>query len=319
MNKEIIEIDNQIKKINLFQRLFMSIPELENYYKLRRKRRFETEEQIWGLKFRKFMHRFVVFCVALDRIIAGRKIKILENQSVCCDGPVIYACTHVGRYDIETALEKLVPRQAYFLMGDPGDVYKSIDGLLLYLNGVVFVDTVDKEDRYIGKETCIRLLEQGQNILIYPEGAWNISENQVVMPLFTGVAEMAIRTKAQIVPIAIEQYGKHYYANIGANICSDGMDLSYKYELTEHLRDVLCTLKWLIWERFPIVSRSGMSENAAEQFLEEIMSETENGYSLEEINRTRFRTKAEMEQQEVRSHLENLVPNGRNMFLYRKR
>lgn len=58
---------------------------------------------------------------------------------------------------------------------------------------------------------------EGGDLLIYPEGAWNITENQVVMPLYTGTAEMAIRTGAEIIPIAIEQGGKRYYANIGEN------------------------------------------------------------------------------------------------------
>lgn len=44
--------------------------------------------------------------------------------------------------------------------------------------------------------------------MIFPEGAWNISENLLVMKLYTGAAEMAIRTGADIVPIAIEQFGK---------------------------------------------------------------------------------------------------------------
>ena len=261
----------------------------------------------------------MVLCLAIDRIFAGRKITVIGNQSISCNGPIIYACTHVGRYDIETALEKLVPKQSYFLMGDPGKVYKSIEGILLYMNGTVFVDTADKEDRYIGKETCVQLLKQGANILIYPEGAWNVSENQVVMPLFTGTAEMAIRTEAQIIPIAIEQYDKHYYANIGKNIRCENMQLSQMHELTEQLRDVLCTLKWEIWERFPSISRADLPDNATEQFLEEIMSQTDNGYTLEEIHRTRFHSKAEVEQQSAFSYWDKLIPNARNAFLFRKK
>lgn len=88
--------------------------------------------------------------------------------------------------------------------------------------------------------------------MIYPEDAWNIIENQVVMPLYSGAAEMAIRSGAEIVPIAMEQYDKTYYVNIGKNINLTGYALSQKRQATEELRDVLCTLKWEIWKNFKV-------------------------------------------------------------------
>lgn len=49
---------------------------------------------------------------------------------------------------------------------------------------------------------------KGRNLRIFPGRAWNISKNQIVMNSFTGTAESAICTKVEIVPVAIEQYGK---------------------------------------------------------------------------------------------------------------
>ncbi len=108
------------------------------------------------------------------------------------------------------------------------------------------------------------------------------------MPLFTGTAEIAIRTGADIIPIAMEQRGKHYYANIGENISPSGYTIGQKKELTDFLRDILCILRWDIWERFPVEKRADLPEDAAAQYLEGIMSQTDNGYTVEEINRTRF-------------------------------
>ena len=97
---------------------------------------------------------------------------------------------------------------------------------MLGLNGVICLETRDEEDRHIAKETAVQLLLHGGNLLIYPEGAWNISENLPVAGLFSGTAEMAIRTGAEIVPVAVESYGKHMYAAVGKNIDSVelGMD-----------------------------------------------------------------------------------------------
>lgn len=62
----------------------------------------------------------------------------------------------------------------------------------------------------IAKERGIQLLRQGGNLLIFPEGAWYVTENQIVMRLFEGAADMAIQSKADIIPIAIDQKEKNF-------------------------------------------------------------------------------------------------------------
>lgn len=110
------------------------------------------------------------------------------------------------------------------------------------------------------------------------------------MKLYTGTVEMAIRSGADIIPIAIEQYEKSFYVNIGKNISLDETsDLNKKRKLSDDLRDTLCTLKWEIWEQFPITKRSSLPENMGQIFAEKIMSETANDYTIEEIERDRTR------------------------------
>lgn len=306
-----------MKHTNFFQRLMMPLPELEVYYRAQRAERFQNGEPVRGIEWRKRTHGLVLALLKLNQIFSSQKLTIMADRRSRTGRPLIYACTHVGRYDIEMAIQ-MIRDPLWFFMGDPGAVYKSLDGLILWFNGTIFTDTAYTEDRYIGKETCVKTLEQGGSLLIYPEGAWNITENQVVMPLFPGTAEMAIRTGAEIVPIAIEQYGKHYYANIGENISSAGYDLAQKQLLTDWLRDTLCTLKWEIWEQFPVTSRASLPEDAAEQYLDEIMSQSENGYTVEEIVRTRFHRK-ETSSQEAFEHLHHLIPCKENAFLLRMR
>lgn len=304
-------------KKNIIQRLAMPQNELEAYYRVQRVERYKNNEPIRGVKWRKRTHGLVLALLRLGQIFSGQKLTIIGDRRGQTDRPVIYACTHVGRYDIEMAFQSIWA-PFWLFMGDPGMVYKSFDGLILWFNGVIFADTAYAEDRHIGKETCVKTLEQGGSLLIYPEGAWNITENQVVMPLYPGAAEIAIRTGAEIVPIAIEQYGKHYYANIGAVISPSGYALSQRWELTNRLRDALCTLKWEIWERFPVTSRASLPEDAAQEYLDGIMSQSENGYTVEEIVRTRFHSK-ETPPQEAFAHLKCLTPCRENAFLLRRR
>ena len=53
-----------------------------------------------------------------------------------------------------------------------------------------------------------KLLNQGKNLLIYPEGVWNVTSNLLMLPLFPGIIEMAKETGCDIVPVAIERYDK---------------------------------------------------------------------------------------------------------------
>ena len=278
------------KRKNIIYRTIMPLDQLIEYYRNERKYIYENNIPVKGIKWRKRIHKIMFAIIKMKRVLLHQKLTILHDEREDTDKPIIYACTHIGRYDIEMALES-IQDTCFLFLGSPGKLYRSLDGVLVYLFGFIGCDTTEKEDRHIAKELAIRTLKQGGNILIFPEGAWNITENQVVMKLYTGTIEMAIRSGADIVPIAIEQYEKSFYMNIGKNISLDETsDLNKKRKLSDDLRDTLCTLKWEIWEQFPITKRSSLPENMGQIFVEKIMSETANDYTLEEIERDRFHT-----------------------------
>lgn len=278
------------KRKNIIYRTIMPLDQLIEYYRNERKYIYENNIPIKGIKWRKRIHKIMFAIIKMKRVLLHQKLTILHDEREDTDKTIIYACTHIGRYDIEMALES-IQDTCFLFLGSPGKLYRSLNGVLVYLFGFIGCDTTEKEDRHIAKELAIRTLKQGGNILIFPEGAWNITENQVVMKLYTGTIEMAIRSGADIVPIAIEQYEKSFYINIGKNISLDETsDLNKKRKLSDDLRDTLCTLKWEIWEQFPITKRSSLPENMGQIFVEKIMSETANDYTLEEIERDRFHT-----------------------------
>lgn len=97
-------------------------------------------------------------------------------------------------------------------------MYRSGAGLILFLNGLIYCDTNSKEDRKIALETSKQLLRKNENLLIYPEGIWNLSANLLSLPLFPGIINIAIETGCEIIPVAVEQYGREFYVNIGENI-----------------------------------------------------------------------------------------------------
>lgn len=303
-----------MKKKNIFQRMAMPLPELEAYYREQRRVRFENNESFGGVKLRKLLHPVLVDGMKLLHLLGRQKITILADRRTLTDRPIVYAATHIGWDDIEMILSA-IGDHAYLFWGDPKESYKTMDGFLLDLNGIIVCNTGYKMDRYIGKETCVKWLAQGGNLLIFPEGAWNVTESLPVMPLFTGAAEMAIRSGAEIVPVAIERFGNDYTINIGENISASGLALEQKQQLTDRLRDAMATLKWEIWASQPQAKRSKIPPDHRHQELKTLL---QGSYTLEVIEATRFHTKAEIARKEVEARLRMMIPSRQNAFLLRQ-
>lgn len=293
----------------------MPLPELEAYYRTCRAKAYDNNEPIKGITWRRRLHFLLIVGLRISRLISGEKLCVMQDQHTDTDKPLIYACTHIGWSDVEMAFAA-IKAHAYMLWGDPGEMYRRIEGFLFHFNGVICCDSGYKKDRFIGKETCIRLLQQGGSLLIYPEGAWNIIENQVVMPLFPGTAEMAIRSGAEIVPIAIEQYDKSYYVNIGKNLNFADYGISQKQQATDELRDALCTLKWEIWERYGRTLRADIPDGYSKTFLERYEEQEDEAYTLEDVRNTCYHPKT-ASPEEVFAFMENLSPRRENAFLFR--
>lgn len=307
-----LEWDN-MKRKNIIQRCFMPLPELEIYHLERRKERFEQGKKLKHIRFRKLFGVVFSKLLILDRISRKQTITVLGNQKKYKES-VIFACTHIGENDLENIFEVL-HHSCWWFVGDPCILYKDISGLLVYLNGCILLETNDKEDRYIAYLRSVELLKGGGSLMIFPEGARNGSANLPVMPLFPGTAKMAMETNAKIIPVAIEQYEKHFVVNKGTELLPE--DFDHTEELTQALRNMLATLKWEIWEREGQIQRASLPEDYEEQFGKVFEQRIQPWDTLETVERTRFHTKEELEQKDVSVHLDNLIPCRENAFLFR--
>lgn len=249
------------------EELFIKKEYLPDYYRLKREYDYNRGKAVKGTKCRDLLHPILVKLVSLNRkyidkqgltiLNDARKKKILTEKvkSIVTrekSKPVIYAITHIDKYDFQIVSEAIKDHQ-YPFAGDPETMYRNFDGTVLGLNGVIYCDTESKTDRKIAKETSIELLKKGENLLIYPEGVWNVTPNLLMLPLFPGIIEMAKETGCDIVPVAIERYNKEYIVNIGSEF---SVDKKIKQGLSEdeikmYLRDEMATLKWNIMESLP--------------------------------------------------------------------
>ncbi len=293
--------------------------ELDQYYIQKRKQYYEKHGAVPKfIKLHNFLHWLLVPCIMLLRKINGIKLTIVCDERVKTKESVIYACTHIGGVDIETAFEA-IKNPCWLFLGDPREVYKNLDGFLLGLNGVICLDSKDKDDRKIAKETAIGLLQNGGSLMIFPEGAWNISVNQPVMGLFSGTADIAIQSGAQIVPVALECYGKHMYVAIGKNIEVAGFGED-KYLLTNHLRDALATLKWRIFESVGVWNRKDIPENYRQIFIDGIINDNKDtSYTEQDVIDTMYIDRTVTTYEKAFVHLDTIRPSPQTAFLFNKR
>lgn len=287
---------NQFKKKNLLELRKLSLDELKKYYVELRKYEYENSVPLKGIKLRQKIHKLLLNIIKIDRALTKEKLIIVDDKREKTDKPIIYACTHIGGNDIQRTFEA-INDHAYLFLGDPEGLYKDISGLLLYLNGVICLETGIKNDRYIAKQRAVELLKNGGDLLIYPEGAWNITENLPVMKLYSGTIKMAIETHAEIIPIAIEQYDDIFFINIGKNIKVNSND-SVK-EQNFHLRDVLATLKWEIWEGRGLQKRETINQNFIDNFKQNIVDKCEYGFTIDDVYATMYKDECDVVHEQV--------------------
>ncbi len=286
----------QFEKKGLLELRKLSLDELKKYYVELRKYEFDNSVPLKGIKLRQKIHKLLLSIIKIDRVLAKEKLIIVDDKREKTDKPIIYACTHIGGNDIQRTFEA-IKDHAYLFLGDPEGLYKDISGLLLYLNGVICMETGVKNDRYIAKERAIELLKNGGHLLIYPEGAWNITENLPVMKLYTGTIKMAMETNAEIIPIAIEQYDDTFFVNIGKNIRVNS-NASVK-EQNLDLRDALATLKWEIWEGRGMQLRQSINQSFVDSFKQSIVDKCEYGFTIDDVYVTMYKDECDIVHEQV--------------------
>ena len=200
------------------------------------------------------------------------------------------------------------------------------------------MDIDDKEDRENSRQMMLKVLEHGDNMMIFPEGTWNLSENAIVNDLHWGAADISLETSAVIVPIAIEQYGKRFVVNIGELFDPDkirqsrtkiayselGLDEAgtqlkkqIKIEVIQNLRDILATLKFQIWEKEGITRRDNVPYDYWKEFIKERCEEWP-GYSMDEQVRNGCFPPVKREYNTMLKEMGRMRISKKNCFLFKE-
>ena len=290
---------------------------LELYYHLRNK----DENGFLGklsLKTRKRLHKIVLLVYIIKNRLGGFSYELIGDEREKTDRPIIFAVSHVGKFDIEV-ISEAIKDHYYLLSGDYEHIQGIIDAPFLAVNGVIYFNERVKDDRATVSQRMINHLRDGGNLMYFPEGTWNMTPNLPMLPCYWGIVDVAQKSNAVIVPVAADQYGKKFKINIGSNFDMSiyGNTKEEKAKAITDLRDVLSTLKWEIWET-ELQMRSNLQGNEWKQYCVDRFREWPY-FSLEYIDGLIFKPKGVVTAKEAYSHLDTLVPSAANAFLFNKR
>lgn len=239
---------------------------------------------------------------------------IRENEYTAIpDKPIIFAVNHTNSFDIPVSL-RATGRHSYILLGNQRLGFS--DKLFFFLNGSVYVNRLDKADTKLVKKFLSNFLQKRRSIIWFPEGTWNMTESLLMLPIKWGIIEVAQKSNAQIVPVALDydRETRTVWVRFGQPI--GGQALQEKASAIRKLRDTMASLRWEIICKKPIIPRTDnnlrMLKAEMERAIKEykpIQWEYEQRciYHPTESAKTAF------------AHLSQLKPNVDNAFLLSKR
>lgn len=220
--------------------------------------------------------------------------------------PVIYAVNHFCFADTPI-MGRITANRSYILSGKQRLGFS--DWLYFLLNGVIFVDRKDKEDMVASKHAMSAYLNKGRSIVMFPEGTWNLTENQLMLPMKWGIIDIAREAGAQIIPTALEydREQKKCFVRFGAPMVFSPED--NKADAISVLRDTLATMRWEYWERNGTFSRKDLDTDAERKKL---------FYSVEEYPPIDWKYESSCIYQPYTAPEYHLKPCKENAFLFRK-
>ena len=254
------------------------------------------------------LHRILYPCLKTGFVLSRKHKFIYQNQKPQISGNAIYAFNHSCKFDTQHTCE-IIGKQAYILAGVQR--LEPFDRVAFHLIGTVWVDRKSKDDKKNSVNKMIKLLNENTNLIIFPEGTWNLTPSKPTLPLYWGVIDLARTTHKPIVPVVLEYKHENCYVSFGKvmNISPD----DDKAERIEELKEQFSTMKWELWRKYPDIGF-----DTAEEWDNEVRRRLEEYPKLDIVYETSVIRKVFDPADEVFEHLDRIVPTKNNAFIFNK-
>lgn len=201
------------------------------------------------------------------RLGTKRHVHIEEYPVLNKDEVYLFVANHSFDEDIISVLQS-VDRSVYMLHGTTDQMEHNPVFYAMWANGMIYVNRLDENSRKEAVKKMKRILTAGSSVLLFPEGGYNNTENQLITPLFSSPYMLSEELGVKVVPIIS-------FNDIGSNEifirAGEAIDLSVyeKQEALNILRDEMSTLLYRIMEDHTApVQRSAMGTDPRKDYLE---------------------------------------------------
>lgn len=211
----------------------------------------------------------------VNNIVLERYPQLDEGESY------IFAGNHTCPEDIETMLN-VIDRNAYLVLGSVESLKYNPEIYLAWLNGMIVFDTLDREAR---KELFAKMerVLKSNSILIFPEGTHNYHPSKLILNLFDGSVNLALKTGKRIVPVTLLRDDEHsisymdvgnpidirmLFTNIYGYYPGEGYCEKYQIKtLSSYLRDKMATALYYLMVRHTDLIKRNQYKDIEKQFI----------------------------------------------------
>lgn len=170
----------------------------------------------------------------LSILKVGNKLKLIveKNEAKNIKGPIIYVACHGFKDDVLNTI-LTIKDDVYVVFGNIDLFFNTFDGLCLWIYGTQLVDRYNKQSRNAMKEKMDKIIEYGNNVLIFSEATWNLSPNKLMENLHWGFYDTAIKNNAVVVPVLTHKVGKKCYSRVLKPIDMKNVEQEDYYNIIE--------------------------------------------------------------------------------------
>ncbi len=201
------------------------------------------------------------------KLCTKRKIVVEQFPMLNKKEVYVFCCNHSFDEDAISSLAS-TDRNVYMVQGSTHQMEHNPIFLAMWLNGMIYLDRMDKESRKSGIDKMRRILKSGTSVILFPEGGYNNTENQLIQPLFASPYVLSKELGVKVVPlITFNDIGTDkIFVRVGEPL---NLGEYEKQEALALLRDEMSTLVWNIMEEHvPIVKREDLSNDPRTDWLE---------------------------------------------------
>ena len=213
----------------------------------------------------------------------------------------IFALNHRQADDIVLGVNA-IGKSAYIVFGNPYLALETRNGLGLWAYGMILMKRDDAYSRKAAYEKMKYVIEHGGNIIIYPEGYWNLaddgqadechladghnSESWLIQDINIGILRLAKETGCEIVPTTLhydEINGKRCYAHRGKVFrVGERDDIFAKKDELVH---IMTNMYWELMEKYSQYSRVELEceGKSLRQSWEELVEQLRSACDIERI------------------------------------